>query len=595
MVRAHRAAPALQASQLATPRWRDTRTLSLLGRSPATTSAGGPASHDAMSFVQALQKQAMGVHASGIAATAPSPPEPGQRQSRGSPAPAKGRVLVSPGRTFETPSWLLPECLRDIPVELPDQARRQWIASQGCYLRLAKEKQVLAWRLSQRELAEEKHARELAQTHFVDRLRWENESLRARVALFEADVVTLKAQLATAGEVHRRSALGAKLMLGAKASEVDRMKALEEELHLEIELHEQQIGVKKQSSMNLLEKSVQRQREALERAISVHRELFAAKLIQRHTKARLESQRSDLLLIEARLRQQAAEAAVVDKLTEASAHLQRVEESRARDLETTSTQLVLRGVDGKEQPLGHWMRQLLSHLVRVEHRGGAASNKFSGGSAGIGVITVGRPDSAALGLAVCLNVCSSVLQHQPLMHVLPSYVEPCCSTSPPCMYYPRMLSMGTRYARLNSHCACTAVHLTILHSSASQHFAELYAVAPSAQVEQQALHQRLSRELEAIREEVAACKDAEAQECLEYVLYQRAGSSPLIFPNSPYPRDRDQNGVRADRVGADGLGFTLADFVASREAQKARLSVAHIVALRLYRYTGYWCIDALRA
>lgn len=47
----------------------------------------------------------------------------------------------------------------------------------------------------------------------------------------------------------------------------------------------------------------------------------------------------------------------------------------------------------------------------------------------------------------------------------------------------------------------------------------------------------LAKGVDAIVMEVEASGNATDRECLNYVLNQRAGSSPKIFPNSPHPRD----------------------------------------------------------
>ena len=66
----------------------------------------------------------------------------------------------------------------------------------------------------------------------------------------------------------------------------------------------------------------------------------------------------------------------------------------------------------------------------------------------------------------------------------------------------------------------------------------------------------------------------EARECMHYVLYERAGSSLLTF----------QNGLVRD---ADRHGETLADFVAHPDARTAKLSEAHVAALRIYTTAAY--------
>jgi len=97
----------------------------------------------------------------------------------------------------------------------------------------------------------------------------------------------------------------------------------------------------------------------------------------------------------------------------------------------------------------------------------------------------------------------------------------------------------------------------------------------------------LARGVDAIVEEVRTSGTADDVECLEYVLNQRAGSSDKLFDNSPHARDRDAHGVRHDRIDKDGQGMVLADFVAHPNAQTAKLTKAHVVALRLYSTAAY--------
>ena len=92
----------------------------------------------------------------------------------------------------------------------------------------------------------------------------------------------------------------------------------------------------------------------------------------------------------------------------------------------------------------------------------------------------------------------------------------------------------------------------------------------------------LAQGVEAIAREVATHGSASDRECLRYVLHERAGSSPLLFSNSAFPRDCDAHGLRNDRRAADGLGMRLADFVAHPKSRAACLEEAHVVALRLY-------------
>jgi hypothetical protein len=63
------------------------------------------------------------------------------------------------------------------------------------------------------------------------------------------------------------------------------------------------------------------------------------------------------------------------------------------------------------------------------------------------------------------------------------------------------------------------------------------------------------------------------------------------FPNSPHPRDCDENGLRPDRRTASGDGMTLADFVAAPNSREAELEEAHVLALRLYTTRAYLLIN----
>lgn len=105
------------------------------------------------------------------------------------------------------------------------------------------------------------------------------------------------------------------------------------------------------------------------------------------------------------------------------------------------------------------------------------------------------------------------------------------------------------------------------------------------------LHQRLANGTDGIRMEVNASGDAEVIECFEYVTAQRAGSSQLIFGNSPYPRDCDATGLREDRKDAKGDGMRLADFLHHEIARRAELKEAHVVALRLYSTAAFKMIN----
>ena len=63
------------------------------------------------------------------------------------------------------------------------------------------------------------------------------------------------------------------------------------------------------------------------------------------------------------------------------------------------------------------------------------------------------------------------------------------------------------------------------------------------------------------------------------------------FPNSPHPRDCDENGLRPDRRTASGDGMTLADFVSDPNSREAELEEAHVLALRLYTTRAFLLIN----
>jgi hypothetical protein len=112
-------------------------------------------------------------------------------------------------------------------------------------------------------------------------------------------------------------------------------------------------------------------------------------------------------------------------------------------------------------------------------------------------------------------------------------------------------------------------------------------------VDDNKLRKRMLDGVQAIRDEVRVngSDDGVDEECLEYVLYQEAGSSGKTFGNSPFPRDCDENGVRDSRKNADGTGMRLADFVAHPNAKKCKLNEAHVAALRLYTTMAFRTIN----
>ena len=106
-----------------------------------------------------------------------------------------------------------------------------------------------------------------------------------------------------------------------------------------------------------------------------------------------------------------------------------------------------------------------------------------------------------------------------------------------------------------------------------------------------ALRGRLNEGTAAIVAEFESAS-SRARECLDYVLRKPAGSSPLIFGNSPFPRDCDAKGVRSDRLLADGRGMSIGDFATHSSAIAAKLSEPHVVALRVYSTAAFGEINA---
>ena len=95
---------------------------------------------------------------------------------------------------------------------------------------------------------------------------------------------------------------------------------------------------------------------------------------------------------------------------------------------------------------------------------------------------------------------------------------------------------------------------------------------------------------DAIEREVRANGTDTDIECFEYVA-RRAGSSNKLFPNSPYPRDSDVSGVRSDRLTPSGEGMLLADFRSHPDAVAARLTLVHVLVLRLYSTAAFSTIN----
>jgi hypothetical protein len=117
-------------------------------------------------------------------------------------------------------------------------------------------------------------------------------------------------------------------------------------------------------------------------------------------------------------------------------------------------------------------------------------------------------------------------------------------------------------------------------------------INPFLRVADAELYDGLRRGVTAIVEEFERNGTETDLECLDYVLRHPAGSSQKIFPNSPYPRDCDENGVRRDRLTASGEAMAFHDFVSHPHSQMARLSEAHVLALRLYTTSAYSSLNS---
>ena len=122
-------------------------------------------------------------------------------------------------------------------------------------------------------------------------------------------------------------------------------------------------------------------------------------------------------------------------------------------------------------------------------------------------------------------------------------------------------------------------------------------VGPLLGLSGDALGRALTRGAAAIVDEIEASGTEEDRECLDYCLRREAGSSPLLFSNSPFPRDCDANGVLHDRRNElTGEGLRLADFLNHPHARTAQLTQAHVLALRLYTTATFKSINGpLRA
>eukprot|EP00908_Phaeocystis_cordata_P009452 Transcript_20232.p1 GENE.Transcript_20232~~Transcript_20232.p1 ORF type:complete len:815 (+),score=48.90 Transcript_20232:128-2572(+) len=116
-------------------------------------------------------------------------------------------------------------------------------------------------------------------------------------------------------------------------------------------------------------------------------------------------------------------------------------------------------------------------------------------------------------------------------------------------------------------------------------------IHPYLGVPDQQIWHGMSRGTEAIIEEFKHNGTAEDNECLHYVLHQRAGSSRSTFQDD-LMRDCDAAGrLLPERRLPSGEGMLLSDFVAHSSSREANLLEAHVLALRLYTTAAFRSIN----
>lgn len=98
-------------------------------------------------------------------------------------------------------------------------------------------------------------------------------------------------------------------------------------------------------------------------------------------------------------------------------------------------------------------------------------------------------------------------------------------------------------------------------------------------VEDATLYRGLSEGVPAIEREFEAHGTADDLECLEYVLRQASGSNQRVWANGVLDEGRE-------------AGLLLHDFVQHPAAKQANLTVAHVLALRLYSTAAYRSLNA---
>jgi len=96
----------------------------------------------------------------------------------------------------------------------------------------------------------------------------------------------------------------------------------------------------------------------------------------------------------------------------------------------------------------------------------------------------------------------------------------------------------------------------------------------------------------AMQSEFVAHGTLNDRECLRYVLEDEAGGSDVSYPPHQLKRDCDGNGeLLPSRRTAGGKPMRLADFVALPEATQARLTPAHVAALRVYTTAAFTSLN----
>ena len=163
--------------------------------------------------------------------------------------------------------------------------------------------------------------------------------------------------------------------------------------------------------------------------------------------------------------------------------------------------------------------------------------------------------------------------------------------------HPTLLSKAISYDKLNVQ---TPRQLHYADSSENRR-----GITSFMDVDEDVISVLRLQHLDGVRQEVAAFVASGAEgaeqvaECLEYILDEEAGSSPLLFPNSLHARDCGPMGVLPERQVHDSngqlRGMRLVDFCANERVRASGILVEHVAALRLYTTVAFKNInDPLR-